>query len=316
MGKLNVDTALIETLAELLQRTGLTEIELAEGKSRIRVARAPQPLIASVPPPAPQAVAATAPSAVEPAAASERHPGAVHAPMVGTVYLTARAGRRRLRQGRRRGRREGQTLLIIEAMKVMNPIRAPRGRHGRGRILIENGAAGRIRRAAAGHRVAVPGAPPMFDKILIANRGEIALRIHPRLPRDGHRDGRGAFDRRRRRDARAPGRRRVCIGPPPASESYLNVAAIISAAEITGADAIHPGYGFLVGERRVRPDGRGARHRLHRPDAGAHPHDGRQGRGQGATAARSACPSCRAPTARSTDEAGARRSPRRSATRC
>ena len=51
MGKLNVDTALIETLAELLQRTGLTEIELAEGDSRIRVVRAPQPLTAAVPAP-------------------------------------------------------------------------------------------------------------------------------------------------------------------------------------------------------------------------------------------------------------------------
>ena len=49
MGKLNVDTALIETLAELLQRTGLTEIELAEGDSRIRVVRSPQPLTAAVP---------------------------------------------------------------------------------------------------------------------------------------------------------------------------------------------------------------------------------------------------------------------------
>jgi len=139
MGKLNVDTALIETLAELLQRTGLTEIELAEGESRIRVARAPQPLIASVPPPAPQAVAATAPSAVEPAAAaaSERHPGAVHAPMVGTVYLTPEPGAAPFADVGAEVR-EGQTLLIIEAMKVMNPIRAPRG--GRiARVLISNG---------------------------------------------------------------------------------------------------------------------------------------------------------------------------------
>ena len=53
MAKPKVDTALIEALAELLQRTGLTEIELAEGDSRIRVARQPQPVVASVPASAP-----------------------------------------------------------------------------------------------------------------------------------------------------------------------------------------------------------------------------------------------------------------------
>jgi acetyl-CoA carboxylase biotin carboxyl carrier protein len=145
MGKLNVDTALIETLAELLQRTGLTEIELAEGDSRIRVAREPQPLIASVPS-APLAslpvAASTTPSvmrAAEPAAGAtpERHPGAVHAPMVGTVYLTPEPGAAPF-AAVGAAVREGQTLLIIEAMKVMNPIRAPRS--GRvARVLVSNG---------------------------------------------------------------------------------------------------------------------------------------------------------------------------------
>jgi acetyl-CoA carboxylase biotin carboxyl carrier protein len=143
MGKLNVDTALIETLAELLQRTGLTEIELAEGDSRIRVAREPQPLIASVPTAsfAPHAAASASPSAIsaaEPAGATaERHPGAVHAPMVGTVYLTPEPGAAPFAAVGAEVR-EGQTLLIIEAMKVMNPIRAPR--NGRvARVLVSNG---------------------------------------------------------------------------------------------------------------------------------------------------------------------------------
>jgi acetyl-CoA carboxylase biotin carboxyl carrier protein len=143
MGKLNVDTALIETLAELLQRTGLTEIELAEGDSRIRVAREPQPLIASVPTAsfAPHAAASASPSAIsaaEPAGATaERHPGAVHAPMVGTVYLTPEPGAAPFAAVGAEVR-EGQTLLIIEAMKVMNPIRAPRS--GRvARVLVSNG---------------------------------------------------------------------------------------------------------------------------------------------------------------------------------
>jgi len=139
MGKLNVDTALIETLAELLQRTGLTEIELAEGDSRIRVVRAPQPLTAAIPAPSlmPEPAAAGPAVAARPATAAERHPGAVHAPMVGTVYLTPEPGAAPfITVGGEVS--EGQTLLIIEAMKVMNPIRAPRG--GRiAEILVSNG---------------------------------------------------------------------------------------------------------------------------------------------------------------------------------
>ena len=72
----------------------------------------------------------------------------------------------------------------------------------------------------------------------------------------------------------------VCIGPPPATESYLNIPNIISAAEIVHADAIHPGYGFLSRERAVRRDRRKPRHHLGRAQARAHPHDGRQDRGQ------------------------------------
>ena len=85
----------------------------------------------------------------------------------------------------------------------------------------------------------------MFKKVLVANRGEIALRVIRACKRDRPRVGRGALDRRRRRAAREVRRQAVCIGPPPSRKSYLNVPMIISAAEVTGADAIHPGYGFL-----------------------------------------------------------------------
>ncbi|MBM3643776.1 MAG: acetyl-CoA carboxylase biotin carboxylase subunit [Alphaproteobacteria bacterium] len=85
----------------------------------------------------------------------------------------------------------------------------------------------------------------MFDKILIANRGEIALRIH----RACHEMGIQTVAVHSTADAAAMHVRladeSVCIGPPPARESYLNVPAILSAATIAGADAIHPGYGFL-----------------------------------------------------------------------
>ena len=84
-----------------------------------------------------------------------------------------------------------------------------------------------------------------ITKLLIANRGEIALRIH----RACHEMGIKTVAVHSTADADAMHVRladeTVCIGPPPAGESYLNIANIISAAEVTHADAIHPGYGFL-----------------------------------------------------------------------
>src|SRR5438445_10583395 len=85
----------------------------------------------------------------------------------------------------------------------------------------------------------------MFEKVLIANRGEIALRIHRACREMGiktvavHSTADASAMHVRLADES------VCIGPPAARESYLNVAAILSAAAITGADAVHPGYGFL-----------------------------------------------------------------------
>ncbi len=85
----------------------------------------------------------------------------------------------------------------------------------------------------------------MFDKILIANRGEIALRIH----RACHEMGIQTVAVHSSADEHAMHVRladeSVCIGPPAPSNSYLNIPAIISAATITNADAVHPGYGFL-----------------------------------------------------------------------
>jgi len=84
-----------------------------------------------------------------------------------------------------------------------------------------------------------------IQKLLIANRGEIALRIH----RACHEMGIQTVAVHSTADADAMHVRladeAVCIGPPPAKDSYLNIANIISAAEIAHADAIHPGYGFL-----------------------------------------------------------------------
>src|SRR5438309_8517104 len=85
----------------------------------------------------------------------------------------------------------------------------------------------------------------MFQRILVANRGEIALRII-RACRDLGIEVVAVFSEA---DRGAPylnlADEAICIGPAPASESYLKVASIISAAEIGDVQAIHPGYGFL-----------------------------------------------------------------------
>jgi acetyl-CoA carboxylase biotin carboxyl carrier protein len=115
---LTVDGDLVRALAALLQETGLTEIEYAVGERRIRVARAqPAAGIMTVSTPA----AASAPAA----AASVEAPGTIKAPMVGTAYLSPQPDAPSfVKLGD--NVREGQTLLIIEAMKVMNQIPAPR----------------------------------------------------------------------------------------------------------------------------------------------------------------------------------------------
>jgi len=85
----------------------------------------------------------------------------------------------------------------------------------------------------------------VFKKVLIANRGEIALRVI----RACHELGIETVAVHSTADAESLHVRfadqAICIGPPPSKESYLNVPAVLSAAEISGADAIHPGYGFL-----------------------------------------------------------------------
>jgi acetyl-CoA carboxylase biotin carboxyl carrier protein len=130
-----VDPDLIRELAELLNETGLTEIEVEHEDTRIRVARTLQAApVAAVATPA--AVVAAAGGTAAPAAAAD-HPGAVPSPMVGTAYLAPEPG----------GKpfvdigdavREGQTLLIIEAMKTMNQIPSPKSGTVK-QIMVEDG---------------------------------------------------------------------------------------------------------------------------------------------------------------------------------
>src|ERR1043166_1496934 len=86
----------------------------------------------------------------------------------------------------------------------------------------------------------------MFEKVLIANRGEIALRVI-RACRELGIQTVAVYSEADRESLHVRfADDDVCIGPPPSRSSYLNIPRIIAAAEITGADAIHPGYGFLA----------------------------------------------------------------------
>ena len=131
MTKFNVDTDLIRSLAQLLEETGLSEIELGDGDRRIRVARN------GVRPPAAAEGNPAAPASKPPAAVDASHPGAVTSPVVGTLYTAPEPGAPPfVKLGDTVS--EGQTLFVIEAMKVMNPIRAPRGGSVK-EILAKNG---------------------------------------------------------------------------------------------------------------------------------------------------------------------------------
>jgi acetyl-CoA carboxylase biotin carboxyl carrier protein len=140
LDKPEVDAALVRRLAQLLGETGLTELEYATEQWRIRVARQPTPV--QHVPIAQQATALPAQPATAVAGAEtppeSGHPGAVLSPMVGTVYLLPEPGAAPFVQLGDQVK-AGQTLLIVEAMKVMNPVAAPRA--GRvARIAVENGA--------------------------------------------------------------------------------------------------------------------------------------------------------------------------------
>jgi acetyl-CoA carboxylase biotin carboxyl carrier protein len=141
MSRLPVDVDAIRTLAEILQDTGLTEIEISEKDSRIRVVRAPAVIQAQVPVAAPQhapqqtaSAAAQHPSEI---ADMAHHPGAVKSPMVGVAYLGPEPGAPAYVTAGQ-AVTAGQTLLLIEAMKTFNQIKAPRN-GTLSRILISSG---------------------------------------------------------------------------------------------------------------------------------------------------------------------------------
>jgi len=122
--KPGIDAAAVRELAELLKETGLTEIEIEHNGARIRVSRSAGVAVAASAPaaaPAP-AAAASAPAPVSSGPAA----GAVPSPMVGTVYLSPEPGKPAFISVGKTVK-EGDTLFIVEAMKTMNAIAAPRG---------------------------------------------------------------------------------------------------------------------------------------------------------------------------------------------
>jgi acetyl-CoA carboxylase biotin carboxyl carrier protein len=141
-GPMQVDSKLVRELADMLAETGLTEIEVEDGDRKIRVSRAgtvaapvaAAPVVAA---PAAQAPAAAAPAAAEaPAGDGVDLTKAVKSPMVGTAYLSGEPGAAPfVKEGS--SVKAGDTLLIVEAMKVMNPITAPKDGKVT-KILIEN----------------------------------------------------------------------------------------------------------------------------------------------------------------------------------
>jgi acetyl-CoA carboxylase biotin carboxyl carrier protein len=127
LSRIKFDPEAIRALATILSDTGLTEIEIVEADSRIRVVRAAAPVVAPVTYAAPSAAAPPAAAAQAPAAApaAPSTAGAIPSPMVGIAYLSAEPGAApfvTLGQAVT----AGQTVLLIEAMKTFNQIKSPR----------------------------------------------------------------------------------------------------------------------------------------------------------------------------------------------
>ena len=233
-----IDKELIRELAQLLDETKLTEIEIERDGLRVRVGRGATAVAAAAPAPAPAAaVAAAAPA--DPA----KHPGAVTSPMVGTAYMGPAPGAKPVCRCRQQGGRR-RDAADHRGDEDHEPDSRAAQRNGdentdRGRP------AGRVRRSADDHRVgreqpercSTKSSSPIAAKSRSGcsaparSSAYLTVAVHSTADAD-------AMHVRLADES-------VCIGPPPARDSYLNVPALLAACEITGADAVHPGYGFL-----------------------------------------------------------------------
>jgi acetyl-CoA carboxylase biotin carboxyl carrier protein len=141
LNKPDIDAAIVRKLAKLLDETGLSEIEFGSSDWHLRVSKgAPAPVNVTTAPSAPAPAVAPAAEASTPSEEDQiaNHPGLMTSPMVGVVYTQPEPDSPPFAQVGAQVT-EGQTVLLIEAMKVFNPIKAPRAGTVK-RILVENGA--------------------------------------------------------------------------------------------------------------------------------------------------------------------------------
>ena len=255
-----MDIRKIKKMIELLEESGIAEIEIKEGEESLRIARMlptsrrhlcqRQPDVASahaahrLAAAAPQRSAAQLPPKPPlPRAAAGEH--IVTAPMVGTYYSSPTPGAKQFVDIGDEVE-AGQVLCIIEAMKMMNQIESEKA--GKiSAIMVKNGEPVEFGQPLfiISSDILMTLPRTMLEKIVIANRGEIALRILRACRELGIKTVavHSTADANLKHVLLAD--ESVCIGPPPSAQSYLNMPAIISAAEVTDSVAIHPGYGFL-----------------------------------------------------------------------
>ena len=139
----------------------------------------------------------------------------------------------------------GQVVCIVEAMKLMNEIKSEvKGKVAE--VQVDNAQPVEFGQTLFSVEPCISRLAVMFSKILIANRGEIALRII-RACREMNIQTVAVYSEADRESLHVRfADEAVCIGPAASIDSYLNIPAIISAAEVTDVEAIHPGYGFLA----------------------------------------------------------------------
>jgi hypothetical protein len=245
-----MDLRKLKTLIDLVSDSNVSELEITEAEGKVRIVKGPvggqvahyaPPPMPVVTMPAPVA-AAPAPAAAEAPAAPASNEHIVKSPMVGTFYRAASPAPRpsskwALGQGRRdrlhhRGHEDPERDRSRQ-------VRAPSPRSC-ARTARRSNTASPCSSSNKGRR-----RHPMFKKILIANRGEIALRIQRACRELGVKAVMVYSEADREAKYVKLAEEAVCIGPAPSAQSYLNMPAIISAAEVTDAEAIHPGYGFL-----------------------------------------------------------------------
>ena len=223
---MEIDIRKIKSLVEIIEQSSVSEIELTQGEESVRISRASaaQPVMVTAPAaalqaqapvaaaPAPAAAAASAPESAADDSENVPDEKLIKSPMVGTFYRSSAPDQKPfVEEGQSISK--GDPLCIVEAMKMMNQITADKMNK--------------------------------IEKLVIANRGEIALRILRTCKEMGIKTVAvySTADRDLKHVKLAD--EAICIGGPTPKESYLNVPRIIAAAEVTGAQAIHPGYGFL-----------------------------------------------------------------------